>query len=74
MIKQRQRTCDESLAPLLCIAYFIGKQPLPCVKFLSLYSLLASVKTRITTSMYHDKKSCVDLIAYMSNVIKKIYM
>jgi hypothetical protein len=53
--------------------YFIKKQFLPYVKFYSLYSLLASIKTPTTTFIYHDKKSCANLIACISNVIKKIY-
>ena len=70
-IKQGQRACDESLSSLFRAAYFIGKQSLPYAKFPSLCSLLASVKAPITASLYHDEKSCADLIACMSNVIKK---
>ena len=71
-IKQGQRACDESLSSLFCAAYFIGKQSFLYAKFLSLCSLFASVKASITASLYHDAKSCADLIACMSNVIKKI--
>ena len=70
-IKQGQRACDESLSSLFRVAYFIGKQSLPYTKFLSLCSLFASVKAPITAFLYHNEKSCADLIACMSNVIKK---
>jgi hypothetical protein len=73
-IKQGQRACDESLSSLFRAAYFIGKQSLPFAKFPSLCSLLASVKAHITASLYHDEKSCVDLISCISNVIKKNHM
>ena len=70
-IKQGQRACDEWLSSLFRVAYFIGKKLLPYTKFLSLCSLFASVKVTITTSLYHDEKSCADLIVCMSNVIKE---
>ena len=53
-------------------AYIIGKKSLPYTKFSSLCLLFASVKAHITVSLYHDEKSCADLIACMSNVINKI--
>ena len=71
-IKQGQRACDESLSSLFRATYFIGKQSLPYAKFSALCSLFASIKAPITASLYHDEKSCADLIACMSNVIKKI--
>ena len=71
-IKQGQRACDESLSSLFRAAYFIGKQFLPYAKFHALCSLFTSVKAPITTSLYHDEKSCADLIVCMSNVIKNI--
>ena len=74
VIKQGQRACDESFSSLFHAAYFIRKQSLPYAKFPSLCSLLASVKNPITASLYHDEKSCADLIACMSNVIKKSYI
>ena len=73
-IKQGQRACDESLSSLFRAAYFIGKQSFPYAKFSSLCSLLASVKAPITASLYLDEKSCADLIACISNVIKKSYI
>ena len=69
-IKYVQCAYDESLASLFRAAYFIGKQSLPYTKFLSLCSLLASVKVSIIASLYHDEKSCADLIACMYNIIK----
>lgn len=73
-IKQGQRVCDKSLSSLFRDAYVIRKKSLPYTKFPSLCLLFASVKAHITASLYNDEKSCADLIAYMSNVIKKLYV
>ena len=72
VIKQKQRASHESLASLFRVTYFIGKQSLLYAKFF-LCLLFASVKASITKSMYHDEKSCADLIACMSSVIKTNY-
>ena len=72
-IKQKQRACDKSLASLFRDAHVIRKQSLPYAKFPFLCSLFASVNASTTKSIYHDEKSCTDLIACMSNVIKTNY-
>ena len=38
-----------------------------------LCSLFAIVKAPITVFMYHNEKSCIDLITCMSSVIKNLY-
>ena len=58
------------MASLFRATYFIGNQSFFSIKFLSLCSLFASVKALIIASLYHDEKSCADLTACMSNVIK----
>ena len=65
-----QRACDEAMETLFRASYFIGKQSLPYAKFPPLCSLLLSVKAPITTSMYHDEKTCTDLIWCISVVIQ----
>ena len=72
-IKQGQHACHKSLALLFRIAYFIKKQSLSYAEFLSLYLLFVNVKTLIIEFMYHDDKSCVDLIACLFYVIKNNY-
>jgi hypothetical protein len=65
------QSCDERMLALFKIAYFIGKEILPFSKFLKLYKLLVDLKACITKDLYHDDKSCADMLFCISSVIQK---
>ena len=66
-----QRVCNEVLHNLFKGAYFTRKQSIPYSKFPTLCKLLMFVKTLISSSMYQDEKTCMDLIWSILVVIQK---
>ena len=64
-------SCDEGMLALFKVAYFIGKEILPFSKFLKLCKLLVDLKACITKDLYHDHKSCTNLLFYTSSIIQK---
>ena len=63
--------CDDTLITLFRSAYFLAKETVPLTKFSSLCKLFLRSKSNITESLYPDKKSCAEMMFYISNVIQK---
>ena len=71
VIKEVSRTCDKAILSLFCVAYYVGKSLIPFARFLELYELLVLIKATMTESLYHDGKSCFDLVFCISPIIQK---
>ena len=70
-IAEANRTCDEAMQCLFQAAYYMGKELLPFCKFPGLCALLVSVKANITESLYHDEKSCAEILYSIATVVQK---
>ena len=64
-------TCDGALITLFRLAYFLAKETVPLTKFPYLYKLLLKSKSNIIESLYHDEKSCAEMLFFIPNVIQK---
>lgn len=65
------QTWSEVILAFFKVAYFIGKDIQSFFKFLKLCKLLVGLKACIVKDLFHDDKSCVDLLLYTSSVIPK---
>ena len=70
-IRAANKCCDEALLTLFRAAYFLGRETIPFNKYSSLYELLVASKASYTESMYHDEKSCAEMLFCISNVLQK---
>jgi hypothetical protein len=70
-VAQATRTCDEALMTLFKTTYYVGKETIPFSKFPSLCGLLLSVNSTITDKLYHDEKSCAEMLVCISSVIHR---
>ena len=52
-------------------AYYIGKEVIPFHKFLDLCALFVRVKANMTKKLYHDEKSCGEILFCISSVVQK---
>jgi hypothetical protein len=68
-IKKASIICDEALLSLMRATCYINTTLILFVRFHELCKLLVSIKACITKSLYHDEKSCFDLILCISSVI-----
>ena len=71
IVEKSITTCDDALITLFRSAYFLAKEIVPLTKFPSLCKLLLNSKSNITESLYHDEKSCAEMVFCISNVIQK---
>jgi hypothetical protein len=62
---------DEALLSLFKAAYFMDKETIPFHKFPTLCNLLVSCKAPMTKKLYHDEKTCNDMIFGISSVIQR---
>ena len=69
IVEKTITACDDALITLFMSAYFLAKETMPSTKFPSLCKLLLKFKSNITESLYHDEKSCAEMVFYISNVI-----
>ena len=70
-IRAANKCCDEALLTLFRAAYFLGRETIPFNKYSSLCALLVASKASCTESMYHDEKSCAEMLFCISNVLQK---
>ena len=71
IVEKTITACDDALITLFRSAYFLAKEIMSLTKFPSLCNLLLKSKSNITESLYHDKKSCAEMVFCISNVIQK---
>ena len=71
IVEKTITACDDALITLFRSAYFLAKETMPLTKFPSLCKLLLKSKSNITESLYHDEKSCAEMVFCISNVIQK---
>ena len=71
IIEKTITACDDALITLFRSVYFLAKEMVPLTKFPSLCKLLLKSKSNITESLYHDEKSCAEMVFCISNVIQK---
>ena len=74
VIKEVSQTCDEAIFSLFHVAYYDGKSLIAFARFPKLCKLLVSVKATMTKSLYHDEKSCSDLVFCISLIIQKLVL
>ena len=51
--------------------YFLGKKPIPCQKFASLCEFFVSCKTPITEKLYHNEKTCIEMMFVISIMLQR---
>ena len=71
MMHQVTKSCNEALLTLFRVAYYLSRETIPFCKYSSLYDLLLTCKSFITNGLYHDEKSCVEMIYCISIVVHK---
>ena len=71
MMHQVTKSCDEALLTLFRAAYYLGRETIPFCKYSALCDLLLTCKSPITNGLYHDEKSCAEMIYSISIVIQK---
>ena len=71
IVEKTITTCDDALITYFRSAYFLAKEIVPLTKFPSLCKLFLRSKSNITKSLYHDEKSCAEMVFCISNVIQK---
>ena len=71
MMHQVTKACDEALLTLFRAAYYLSRETIPFCKYSALCDLLLTCKSSITNDLYHDEKSCVEMIYYISIVVHK---
>ena len=71
MMHQVTKSCDEALLTLFRAAYYLGRETIPFCKYSALCDLLLTCKSPITNGLYHDEKSCAEMIYCISIVIHK---
>jgi len=70
VIIESNRTCNEVVLTLFNATYFVVKETLYFSKFPGLCKLLVSLNACITNELYHDEKSCSDIIFLIASVIQ----
>ena len=60
-----------SHAFFVSISIYIGKEVIPFHKISGLYSLLVKVKTNMTEKLYHNERSCDEILFFISSVVQK---
>jgi hypothetical protein len=65
------RACDGAMYSLFQAAYYVGKEVIPFHKFSGLCVLLVKVKANMTEKLYHDEKSCSEILFCISSVVQK---
>jgi hypothetical protein len=70
-IVEANRAYDGAMHSLFQAAYYVGKEVISFHKFLGLYALLVKVKANMTEKLYHDEKSCGQILFCISSVVQK---
>ena len=67
MIHQITKSCDGALLTLFRAAYYLDREAIPFSKFPTFCYLFLKCKSIITNGLYHDEKSCAELIFCIFN-------
>jgi hypothetical protein len=70
-IVEVNRACDGAMHSLFQAAYYVGKEVILFHKFPGLCTLLVKVKANMTEKLYHDEKSCSEILFCISSVVQK---
>jgi hypothetical protein len=65
------RACDGAMHYLFQATYYVRKKVILFHKFPGLCVLLVKVKTNMTKKLYHDEKSCGEILFCISSVVQK---
>ena len=69
MMHQVIKSCDEALLTLFRATYYLDRETIPFCKYSALCDLLLTYKSPITNGLYHDEKSCAEMIYCISTII-----
>ena len=72
-IVEVNRACDGTMHSLFQSAYYARKEVIPFHKFPGLCALFVKVKANMTEKLYHDEKSCGEILFCISSVVQKKY-
>ena len=70
-IVEANRACDGAMHSLFQAAYYVGKEVIQFHRFPGLCALLVKVKANMMEKLYHDEKSCGEILFYISFVVQK---
>ena len=71
MMHKVTKSYDEALLTLFRAVYYLDRETIPFCKYSALCDLLLICKSPITNGLYHDEKSCAEMIYCVSIVIHK---
>lgn len=69
VVAAANHSCDEALLSFFKATYFMGKETIPFHKFPTLCNLLISCKAPMIKKLYHDKKTCNEMVFGISSII-----
>ena len=72
-IVEANQARDGAMHSLFQAAYYVGKEVITFHKFSGLCVLLVKVKANMTEKLYHDEKSCGEILFCISSMVQKKY-
>jgi hypothetical protein len=69
MIQEVTRASDDVLFVIFKAANFLRRETISLIKFPNPYALISFCKSSITERLYHDEKSCVEMIFCIYNIV-----